>query len=421
MATDYSDLLLSPQDRFLYQKFLRFSKPQPTGGGGGGGSVVPQPERPAEFDTSVLPTSPNYVNPRTGEIGPITDLTRPAVVTPTLKDYIVGRPDDPNTVLTNEKVNPIGSFILDRFNAKMGVTRKDLDEAERQRIAREYREDPISIQFLDNNEVVDLGSNRANLPRAIEETTNVQRPYRIIGLAGDFDGLNNYDDRVKRLQDSQDTQKILSDVRERQEGFNTILATGFTPGGPTASSDIGLIFAFMKILDPGSTVREGEFALTEDKTPLFEKAFGKNWRQIVTKEGEFLSPKTRKNHIKTAINTYYKQIDLFEPKLDFVRETALRRGVRPEDVLGPDQKEVLTNQLITDLKRAAVPGNGYSDSDILEIVDVLDVATDIKNSDLREILKNTGITMNKDNSNYNNTDEFLKEFFPDEDEEKLDE
>ena len=29
--------------------------------------------------------------------------------------------------------------------------------------------------------------------------------------------------------------------------------------------------------------------------------------------------------------------------------------------------------------------------------------------------------MNKDNSNYNNTDEFLKEFFPDEDEEKLDE
>ena len=99
----------------------------------------------------------------------------------------------------------------------------------------------------------------------------------------------------------------------------------------------------------------------------------------------------------------------------------MRRGVRPEDVVGPDQKEILTNQLIIDLKRAAVPGNGYSDSDILEIVDVLDVATDIKNSDLREILKNTGITMNKDNSNYNNTDEFLKEFFPDEDEEKLDE
>ena len=35
----------------------------------------------------------------------------------------------------------------------MGVTRKDLDEAERQRIAREYREDPISIQFLHNNDV----------------------------------------------------------------------------------------------------------------------------------------------------------------------------------------------------------------------------------------------------------------------------
>ena len=182
-----------------------------------------------------------------------------------------------------------------------------------------------------------------------------------------------------------------------------------------------MIFAYMKILDPGSVVRESEFALTEDKTPFFEKTFGRNWRKIVTKEGEFLSPKTRKNHIKTAINTYYKQIELSEPKLDFVRESALRRGVRPEDVVGPDQKEILTNQLIIDLKRAAVPGNGYSDSDILEIVDVLDVATDIKNSDLREILKNTGITMNKDNSNYNNTDEFLKEFFPDEDEEKLDE
>ena len=40
MATDYSDLLLSPQDRFLYQKFLRFSEPQPTGGGGGGLSLI---------------------------------------------------------------------------------------------------------------------------------------------------------------------------------------------------------------------------------------------------------------------------------------------------------------------------------------------------------------------------------------------
>ena len=81
-------------------------------------------------------------------------------------------------------------------------------------------------------------------------------------MAGDFDGLNNYDDRVKRLQDSQDTQKTLRDITERQEGFNTILATGFAPGGPTASSDIGLIFAYMKILDPGSVVRESEFALT---------------------------------------------------------------------------------------------------------------------------------------------------------------
>ena len=51
MATDYSDLLLNPQDRLLYQKFLRFSEPQPTGGGGA--SVVPQPQRPTEFDRSV--------------------------------------------------------------------------------------------------------------------------------------------------------------------------------------------------------------------------------------------------------------------------------------------------------------------------------------------------------------------------------
>ena len=178
MATDYSDLLLSPQDRFLYQKFLRFSKPQPTGGSGGG-SVVPQPQRPTEFDTSVLPTSPNYVNPRTGQRGQIADFTQPNVDAPSLKDYILGRPDDPDTVTRDEKVNPVFSYIGDRIGAKLGFSRADRNKAERERIARDYRDSDIAIQFLDENdkgvvnELVQLGRNKNLIPEAIRAVTAV--------------------------------------------------------------------------------------------------------------------------------------------------------------------------------------------------------------------------------------------------------
>ena len=419
MATDYSDLLLSPQDRFLYQKFLRFSKPQPTGGSGGG-SVVPQPQRPTEFDTSVLPTSPNYVNPRTGQRGQIADFTQPNVDAPSLKDYILGRPDDPDTVTRDEKVNPVFSYIGDRIGAKLGFSRADRNKAERERIARDYRDSDIAIQFLDENdkgvvnELVQLGRNKNLIPEAIRAVTDSSRPYRIIGLDGDLSGKQEYDNRAKRLIDNQDVTQTLRDYKDRQAGFTTLLTAGFQPGGPTASSDIALVFAFMKILDPDSVVRESEFELTEVKVDFLERFFKRPIRKIMNKDGEFLSDDIRANHINQALTTFYRQMDLAKDGLKNVERMALRDGIVPEDVMGSDISAKLQSTLIEDLKRTAKDGD-YGGSDIARFVSTLDVVNpNISNQDFRDIIQATGLTVTEENSGgkYKSTQEYLDDLFP---------
>jgi hypothetical protein len=53
---------------------------------------------------------------------------------------------------------------------------------------------------------------------------------------------------------------ITKDFRDVQSAFGRIRATDPT----TAAGQISLVFQYMKMLDPGSTVREGEFATAEN-------------------------------------------------------------------------------------------------------------------------------------------------------------
>lgn len=81
----------------------------------------------------------------------------------------------------------------------------------------------------------------AALQEALEATQNGEPP-----KIGDVAGL-----RKEHTKASGDFVKL-------RDAFNKIQAAS-----DTAAGDLSLIFAYMKILDPGSTVREGEFATAE--------------------------------------------------------------------------------------------------------------------------------------------------------------
>lgn len=82
-----------------------------------------------------------------------------------------------------------------------------------------------------------------------------------------------------------------------------------------AAGDLSLIFNYMKMLDPGSTVREGEFASAQNATGVPDRILNK-YNNIIA--GERLNPDQRKQFIGQA-KTLYSQAR--------VQENTVRKGV----------------------------------------------------------------------------------------------
>lgn len=74
----------------------------------------------------------------------------------------------------------------------------------------------------------------------------------------------------------------------------------------SAAGDMSLIFAFMRMLDPASTVREGEFALAE-QTRGFHENIWNTYNKAVT--GERLTDTQRNNFLSQAMSMYLDQAE----------------------------------------------------------------------------------------------------------------
>jgi hypothetical protein len=103
--------------------------------------------------------------------------------------------------------------------------------------------------------------------------------------------------------------------------------------GGGAAGDLALIFAFMKVMDPSSTVRESEFANAENAKGVPEWLQAK-WNKA--KSGERLTGEQRAEFVKQA-----KIIaDAYKTDADAVRSQyrgiAERSGLNPIDVVGED-------------------------------------------------------------------------------------
>lgn len=92
------------------------------------------------------------------------------------------------------------------------------------------------------------------------------------------------------LQKEYGTRQEIQDLRKVQAAYYKIQRVLDPNTPPSAQRDQAAIFSWMKILDPGSTVREGEYATAKNARGVPEsiKAF---WNQTVT--GQILTPSQR--------------------------------------------------------------------------------------------------------------------------------
>lgn len=124
-----------------------------------------------------------------------------------------------------------------------------------------------------------------------------------------------------------------------RDAFSRIQSIG---AKPSAAGDLALIFSYMKILDPGSTVREGEFANAQNAGGVPDKVQAM-YNKIRT--GERLSENQRADFLERSKDLYSSQRRVYEGHAAGYRALAERLGVSPENV-------------IVDTGLPAVPGAG---------------------------------------------------------------
>ena len=119
---------------------------------------------------------------------------------------------------------------------------------------------------------------------------------------------------------------LTSDFRSVGDSFNTILAGA---DDPTAVTDLSLIFAFMKMLDPTSVVRESEFDAAEGAAGFNDKAqnaWAKFW------DGERLTV-NRKDFLNQAKNVYDARLPGYVTLVEKYGSIAGREGLNVQNVL----------------------------------------------------------------------------------------
>lgn len=127
------------------------------------------------------------------------------------------------------------------------------------------------------------------------------------------------------------------DFIKARDGFINLRTAA---NNPSAVSDMQMIYAFMKTQDPGSTVREGEFASAQNTSGVPEKIRAM-YNKALT--GNFLTPTQRIEFFKLGQQNYDNQLKQQNKNVEEYRRKAEKFGLNPDNVVS-DLSVVPNNQ-----------------------------------------------------------------------------
>jgi hypothetical protein len=141
------------------------------------------------------------------------------------------------------------------------------------------------------------------------------------------------DKTPKEIFDEED--KMRGDYVSQSKNFQTIQSAWNNLKGkienPTGASDMSLIFAYMKLLDPTSTIREGEYATASNVGTIPQTFIGK-YNKAVEGNG-FLDQKVRESFINEAKKMYQSSLSQHKQNTSEVRRIAKSYGLEPDRVI----------------------------------------------------------------------------------------
>lgn len=144
----------------------------------------------------------------------------------------------------------------------------------------------------------------------------------------DYTQQDNLRKEVQGLQEV----KELKTTRDSFSIINALASKRGTDGTLSGAGDMSMIFAYMKMLDPNSTVREGEFANAENAGGI-SSTVQNTYNKII--KGNRLTKDQVDRFQQEAKTLYDSKASQVQPTIDFYSNLAKQRGFDPSEVI-PD-------------------------------------------------------------------------------------
>lgn len=147
------------------------------------------------------------------------------------------------------------------------------------------------------------------------------------GVRDAQDQSNTTFNQYSKLRDDFNALPDVKDYRAAIKSYSTALKSGEDPAG-----DLNLIYAFAKIMDPGSVVREGEAAAISSGDTLAGQWVARLQKEL-TGDGTF-RPEYR-NQLRQELQTRIAEMNRgYNTQRDQFRQYASAAGLDPEQVVG---------------------------------------------------------------------------------------
>lgn len=154
-------------------------------------------------------------------------------------------------------------------------------------------------------------------------------------------------------------RKDLGDFPKIRDSFGRVKASA---KDPSAAGDLALIFNYMKMLDPGSVVRESEFANAANTGSVPQRIWAK-YNKVL--EGERLSSKMRSDFLDRSERLFGEMNKMANNVRDVYEKQATEYGLNPDRITivtgleDIEEKQEGTDQTIQERETKTIAGVDY--------------------------------------------------------------
>jgi hypothetical protein len=158
------------------------------------------------------------------------------------------------------------------------------------------------------------------------ESLGVPKEYRTTaGYKAWIANRSRGDSNIGRLTLAARTNKDISQFPDVRDSYLRI-SDSAAEGGKTGLSDMALVFSFMRVLDPTSVVREGEYERAVKTAGIPAWVWSAYQRAA---SGKFLHPDQRADMVRLASLYYNRKRDAYRNAREWLDKLAAQYGVDP--------------------------------------------------------------------------------------------